>query len=123
MGKIFDPFGVRLLAQFPLPVKSRIGFDVVPVFAERAIDIEQDHVFWTAAGRQDNARNRGIRRPRAQQHDSNLADFFIGEFQRIEQARQRHARRPLRVVMPNRNVAFFPQRIQHFVAIRLGNIF
>ena len=42
--------------------------------------------------------------------------------QRVDEAGQRHARRPLGVVVPHRDVALLAQGIEHLEAVGLGDV-
>jgi len=85
--------------------------------------VDDDHIVSLETGGQHQADNGDIRCPHADHRDFDLFHIFIDNFKRIYNSRQRHCRRPLLFVMPDRDAALFAQRIQDMEALRVFNVF
>ncbi len=117
-----DATRVGRLADLPLAVEGGVGFHVVPALVQAALAVEHDHLLRVAAGHQDEAGRGAVGRSGAQEDDLGILELLAHHPQGVDEAGQGHARRPLGVVVPHRDVALLAEGVEHLEAVGLGDV-
>ena len=97
------------------------GVQVVSIGGDRPITVDPHDVL--DAHLQEHFRDGGARSPDPHRHNPNLLQVLLHDLQRVEQGGRRDHRRPMLIVVEDRNVELFLQSLLDGKAARGGNVF
>src|SRR5207247_3344818 len=116
-------FAVRHLGELPLLGElAPGGLDVLPMSPDDSLGIDEDQVRRLGARRDEDLRGADVRRTGADQGDLDIQQFLPDDLEGVDHARDVDRRRPLLVIVPDRDVAFFPEPLEDAEALRLRDV-
>ncbi len=117
-------FFIRNVAQFPfVHVLGFALFDVRASLVQNAFRVHHRAQRGGCAARKNQTADRHIRRACANERDLHFTNFLADHFQGVDQTSERHRRRALLIVVPDRNFALLAERVKNAKTFRIRNVF